>query len=129
MNLKEVMSQQYFVIVGDTLNEEKFAFKIKNKMKEYGYVVSCAGKELSSINDVCGPIDVIDLCIHPAKGLKLIQECTRPFKCIVIQPGAESCELKAYLEEENLPYIESCLLVGLEKYKGDCHMESRQSSR
>ena len=129
MNLKEVMSQQYFVIVGDTLNEEKFAYKIKNKMKEYGYIVSCAGKELSSINDVCGPVDVIDLCIHPAKGLKLIQECTKPFKCIVVQPGAESSELKAYLDEKNLTYIESCLLVGLEKYKGDCQMESRQSSR
>ena len=61
-------------------------------------------------------IDIIDLCIHPVKGLKLLQECRKSFKCIVIQPGAESAEIFAYLKEKNLPYVESCLLVGLSLY-------------
>ncbi|WP_312651101.1 hypothetical protein [Aminipila sp.] len=34
MDLKETMKQKTFVIVGDTLNEEKYAYKIKERMKE-----------------------------------------------------------------------------------------------
>lgn len=116
MDLKEVMKQHVFVVVGDTLNEEKYAAKIKKEMLEKGYTVYAVGKELASINDVPEEIDVIDLCIHPAKGLKLMQECKKPFKNIVIQPGAESEELIAYLKEQNLPYINGCLLVGMSLY-------------
>ena len=118
MDLKEVMAQKHFVVVGDTLNEEKYACKIKNAMLQNGYHVQAVGKELPSINEVEGEIDVIDLCIHPAKGLKLIQTCHKPFKNIVIQPGAESDELLAYLNDNNIPYIEGCLLVGLSLFRG-----------
>jgi predicted CoA-binding protein len=117
MNLKEVMDQKSFAIVGDTLNEEKFAYKIKHQMQENNYDVYCVGKELASINDIPQDIDIVDLCIHPIKGLKLMQECIKPFKYIVIQPGAGNKELKAYLDEKQYPYIESCLLVGLQQYR------------
>ena len=117
MDLKEVMDQKNFVIVGDTLNEEKYASKIKRKMIKNGYQVSAVGKELESINDVEGDIDVIDLCITPAKGLKLIKECKKDFKTVVIQPGAESPELTGYLKENDIEYLEGCLLVGLKLYK------------
>ncbi len=113
MTLKEVMSRQSFAVVGDTLNPEKYACKIKNAMLDAGYTVYAVGKELESINDVPGDIDIIDLCINPIKGLKLMQECEKSFDCIVIQPGAGSDELKAYLQEKNMPYIEDCLLIGL----------------
>lgn len=117
MNLKEIMDQHVFVVVGDTLNEEKYACKIKNGLKEKGYKTYAVGKELISINDVTEEIDIIDLCINPVKGLKLIKECKKTFKCIVIQPGAESEELFAYLRSNNLPFIEGCLLVGLSLYR------------
>ncbi|NCB42346.1 MAG: CoA-binding protein [Clostridia bacterium] len=113
MDLKEVMNQKSFAIVGDTLNEEKYAYKIKTKMLHNGYTVHSVGKELESINDIPEEIDIIDLCIHPAKGLKLMQECTKPFKGIVIQPGAESDELISYLQGMHYSYIQGCLLVGL----------------
>jgi len=113
MELQEVMKQRSFAIVGDTLNEEKYAYKIKHKMIANGYDVHSVGKELESINDVPGELDIIDLCIHPVKGLKLMKECAKPFKSIVIQPGAESDELIAWLDEMNYPYIQGCLLVGL----------------
>ena len=116
MDLKEVMQQQNFAVVGDTLNEEKYACQIKTKMRDRGYTVYPVGKELASLNDIEGDLDVIDLCIHPAKGLKLMQECKKQFKTIVIQPGASSPELVAYLEENKLPYIDGCLLVGLSLY-------------
>jgi predicted CoA-binding protein len=116
MDLKEIMQQKVYVVVGDTLNEEKYAYRIKHELIDAGYKVYCVGKELASINDVPEEIDIIDLCIHPAKGIKLMQECKKNFKSIVIQPGAESDELLAYLKEKNYSYIEGCLLVGIRLY-------------
>jgi len=117
MDLKEVMEQKSFAIVGDTLNESKYAYRIKHKMIENGYQVYNVGKELISFNDIPEEIDIIDLCIHPSKGLALMKECNKSFKNVVIQPGAESNELLTYLKEKQIPYIESCLLVGLSLYR------------
>lgn len=117
MDLKDTMEQKTFVVVGDTLNEEKYAYKIKKQMQEAGYTVYCVGKELASINDVPEDIDVIDLCINPVKGLQLMKECKKKFNNVVIQPGAESEELLSYLRDNNLPHAENCLLVGLSLYR------------
>lgn len=117
MDLKEVMEQKTFALLGDTLNEEKTAYDIKKRMTDNGYTVYPVGKELASINDIPEEIDVIDLCIHPAKGLPLMKECKKSFKSVVIQPGAGNDALIEYLKAENIPYIEGCLLVGLSLYK------------
>ena len=116
MDLKEIMDQKSFVVVGDTLNEDKYAYKIKQGLLEKNYNVFSVGKELPEIDAIDEEIDIIDLCINPVKGLELMQKCSKPFKCIVIQPGAESKELISYLEDKRLPYIEGCLLVGLRLY-------------
>ncbi len=117
MELQQVMEQRSFVIIGDTLNEEKYAYKIKHAMLEKGYKVQCVGKELSSINDTAGEIDIIDLCVRADKGLALLKECSKGFKCVVIQPGASNEELVQYLREKQIPYIDGCLLVGLSLYR------------
>ncbi|MBE6008748.1 MAG: CoA-binding protein [Lachnospiraceae bacterium] len=117
MDMAEVMRQKEFVVVGDTLNEEKFACKIKNAMIENGYSVHCVGKELDSINDVEGEIDIIDLCIRADKGIEFLKECNKDYKGVVLQPGASSDEIKSFLDERGVPYIDGCLLVGLKKYK------------
>jgi uncharacterized protein len=116
MDLKEVMNQKVFAVVGDTTNDEKYAFKIKKKMLKNGYEVFPVGKELTSLNDIPGDLDVIDLCIHPAKGLALMKECNKEFKAVVIQPGAESDELVQYLKDNKIEYLEGCLLLGLKQY-------------
>lgn len=116
MELPEIMRQRSFAVAGDTLNPEKYAYKIKQGLLARGYVVHAVGKELPSLNDIAGDIDIIDLCIHPAKGLPLLKECRKSFKCIVIQPGAESEELISYLDGRGIPYIRGCLLVGLSLY-------------
>lgn len=116
MDLQEVMRQKRFAVVGNTVLETKAAFRIKQALLAKGYTVYAVGKELSSLNDIEGEIDVIDLCIHPVKGLALLRECQKAFRCIVIQPGASDEALLAYLRENSLPYIEGCLLVGLSQY-------------
>ena len=110
------MTQRVFAVAGDTLNPEKYAHKIKKGLLEHGYTVHAVGKENASFNDIADEIDIIDLCINPVKGLALVKDCKKPFKCIVIQPGAENDELLSYLDENKLPYIQGCLLVGLSLY-------------
>ena len=79
MDLEQIMQMNTFAVVGDTLNPEKYAYKIKEGLLEQGYTVYSVGKELASLNEIPGDLDIIDLCIHPAKGIKLLQECKKPF--------------------------------------------------
>lgn len=117
MDIREVMQQNVFAVVGDTLNKEKYAYKIKKGLIENGYQTYGVYKELASLNDVPEEIDIIDLCINPVKGLALMKDCRKKCKCVVIQPGAESEELLQYLKNHNFPYMKGCILVGLSLYK------------
>ncbi len=117
MDLQEVLKQRSFAVVGDTQKEEKYAYKIKQSLLERGYTVYAVPKEISSINEIAEDIDILDLCINPTLGLTLLQECKKSFQCIVIQPGAESEELLAYLRQNSLPYLRGCLLAGLNLYR------------
>ena len=53
MDLKEIMKYDTFVVVGDTLNEEKYAYKIKHELINSGYKVYSVGKELKSLKNYC----------------------------------------------------------------------------
>ena len=116
MDLEQIMQMNTFAVVGDTLNPEKYAYKIKEGLLEQGYTVHSVGKELQSLNEIPGDLDIIDLCIRSDRGLALLQENRKPFRCIVLQPGADSPELIRWLEEQHLPYIHGCLLVGMRLY-------------
>lgn len=116
MDLKEIMKYHTFVVVGDTLNKEKYAYKIKQELINSNYKVYCVGKELKSLNDIDDEIDIIDLCINPPAGLKLLKENKKNFKCMIIQPGAGSYEITKFLNENNYDYIDGCLLVGIRLY-------------
>lgn len=116
MDLEQIMQQNTFVVAGNTLDPEKYVYRIKDGLIRQGYTVYAVGKELSSINEVPEEIDILDLCIHPAKGIGLLRECRKSVKCVVIQPGAESEEIFQYLKENHIPYIEGCLLVGMRLY-------------
>ena len=87
MNLEKIMQYDNFVVVGNTINNEKYAYKIKHKLLENNYNVECVGKELKSINDVNFDIDVLDLCINPNLGINLLRENKKHIKAVVIQPG------------------------------------------
>lgn len=116
MDLSQVMQKKCFAVAGDTLNPEKYAYLIKHAMLQADYRVACVGKELACLAELPEDTQVLDLCIHPAKGLALLKQCDRRFDAVVIQPGAESEELMAYLDEIEQPYLQGCLLVGLREY-------------
>lgn len=114
MTVEKLLEKKTFVVAGDTLNEEKYACRIKKALLDSGYTVYAVGKELESLDDVPVPFDVLDLCIHPAKGLALLQACTKPIPYVIIQPGAGSDGIMDYLDHEGIPYLDGCVLKGLE---------------
>lgn len=116
MNLKDILQFQNFVVVGNTLDPEKYACKIKDALLSHHYTVAGVHKEYASLDEVPFPIDVIDLCIRPELGLQYLRNCTRDVRMIVIQPGAESVELLRYLKEAKLPHMQACLLIGAKLY-------------
>ncbi|WP_455540121.1 CoA-binding protein [Terrisporobacter sp.] len=116
MDLKKAMQYNNFVVIGDTLNEEKYAYKIKHELINSGYKVYSVGKELKSLNDIDEEIDIIDLCINPPTGIKLLRESKKKCKGLIIQPGAGSDEIKKFLDENHYDYMDGCLLVGIRLY-------------
>ena len=114
MTVEELLEKKTFVVAGDTVNEEKYAFKIKKALLDAGYSVHAVGKELGSIDDVPGTFDVLDLCIHPVKGLALLEGCTKDIPGVIIQPGAGSEEIRELLDRKGIPYVDGCVLKGLE---------------
>ena len=117
MDMKEIMEQKSFAVLGDTVSEGKFAHIIKDEMINNGYTVFPVGKELSSINDIPDEIDVIDVCINPKRALELLRDNQKDCKCVVLQPGTEDEKVIAFLEEKNISYTEGCLLKGLKEYR------------
>ena len=116
MNLEEIMQYQSFAVVGNTTDPEKYACKIKELLIEKGYDAYGVWKEAASIDEIEDDIDCVDLCINPKYGIQYLKESKKEFKAVVIQPGAENDEIIAYLKEKEIPYLEGCLLVGLNHY-------------
>ena len=118
MELKEMMEYKNFAVVGNTITEGKYAKKIKDNLAHYGYNVYPVYKELKTLNDIEGDLDIIDLCINPVLGINILKDCKKDYKAVLIQPGAESDEIKDYLKSINKPYLEGCALVGITRFKG-----------
>lgn len=109
MNIKDALGKKTYVILGDTVNEEKYAYKIKEELIKHGYDTFAVGKEHSSINEFEKDIDVLVFCINPAKGIMLLKECTRKISCAVIQPGAGSAEIEEELSSRSIPFVNDCI--------------------
>lgn len=119
MDIKELIKINNWVVIGDVGNESKYAYKILNKFKEKGYIVSGVhpkgGNEIyKSLKEVPYKINAIDLCINSKLGLEYLKEAKNlGIKNILIQPGAESEEILNYCKENNINAIENCALVQL----------------
>ncbi len=116
MDFREVVQEKNFAVVGNTLDEEKYAHKIKRKLLKKGYQVFPVGKEIPSLNDIQEDLDVVDLCINPVYGLPLLKECQKSFKVVVVEPGAMDNALLAYLNDNKIPFIEGSILTALKQY-------------
>ena len=122
MKSGDLLGYKNWVVVGDVLNPSKYAYKILNALKagEFNVVgVNPSGENegvYKSLSDVPYKIDVLDLCINPYKGIKIIKEAHElKINKILIQPGAESLEILNFCQENRIEAIKGCALVELSK--------------
>lgn len=118
-----------WAVVGDVLNEEKYAYKIVNRLNKGNYNVikinprSNSEQVYKSLKDTKEKIDVISLVIHPKVGINIIKEAKEMgIDKVLIQPGAESEEILDYCRENKIYATEGCVLVELSKkgIRGEC---------
>ncbi|MGL4948748.1 MAG: CoA-binding protein [Anaeroplasmataceae bacterium] len=100
-----------FMIVGDTINCEKYAYKIKDRLIKLNKNIHCVPKEIKDIKSITDLIEVIVLCINQVAGINLLKEYNKHVELVVIQPGAGSTEIEEYLKANNIQYINDCILV------------------
>ncbi|MFZ5944348.1 MAG: CoA-binding protein [Bacillota bacterium] len=122
MTGQEMLEFKNWAVVGDVLNEEKFASKIVRRLEGENYNVykvnprSNSEKVYKSIKDVPEKIDVIDLVIHPKVGINVIAEAKEQgVDKVLIQPGAASEEILNFCSENSINVFEGCVLVELNK--------------
>jgi uncharacterized protein len=124
MQAHELLNYNNWVVVGDVLNRSKYASKILVSLKVSGFNVKgvnprdTTGEAYTSLKDVPYNIEVIDLCINPIAGLKIMQEAAElGIDKVLIQPGAESADIINFCREKGITAIEGCALVELNNYK------------
>lgn len=113
----DIIKLKNWAVIGSVSNPEKYAYKIVEKFKINNYNVygvhPKGGEGLySSLKDIKGKIDCIDLCINPALGMRYLEEAKElGIKNVLIQPGAESVDVINYCEDNGMIAIEGCALV------------------
>lgn len=124
MEASDLLKFKNWVVVGDVLNKEKYAYKILKELKDNGFNAVGVNMKASengvykSLSEVPYNIEVLDLCINPVKGIEAINEANiLKIKRILVQPGAESSEILNYCKNSGIISIEGCALVELSKFR------------
>jgi len=100
----------------------KYAYKILSSLKEADFNVvglnpSVKNEEAyKSLADIPYKIDILDLCINPIKGIKILEDAHKlKIDKVLIQPGAESPEILSFCRKNGIEAIEGCALTELRK--------------
>jgi len=122
LKASEFLGYKNWVVVGDVLNPLKYAYKILDSLKKGGFNVAGVNPSVENegvyknLSDVPFKIEILDLCINPYKGIKIIEEAHKlKIDKILIQPGAGSPEILNYCKQNGIQAIEGCALVELSK--------------
>ena len=125
MKEEDILTFQNWVVIGDVLNEKKYAYRIANRLKNENYTVY----QLNPIKKIEGiynnldslvaegiKVDIMDLVITPRIGLGILIEAAKlGLKRVLIQPGAESEEILDFCRKNEIEYLQGCVLRELNK--------------
>ncbi|MBU3156018.1 CoA-binding protein [Clostridium estertheticum] len=124
MKANELLNYKNWVVVGDVLNPSKYAYKILLSLKTDGFNVVGVNPSIenevcyNNLSDVPYNVEVLDLCITPYKGIKILNEAHKlKINKVLIQPGAGSSEILEFCKTNGIQAIEGCALVELSKNK------------
>lgn len=122
MNAKKVLENyQNFAVIGVTSNQDKYGYKIYQRLKELNktvYGVSPIYKEIDgtvtypNLSAINKKIDVAVFVVSPKFGIDYVQECRElNIKNIWLQPGTYDDKLILLIKENNINYYPNCVLV------------------
>lgn len=111
------------VVLGASPNRDRYANLAQRNLMEAGHEVVPVNPgyqeiegvpAVASLKEVKGPVDTVTVYVGPSRIGPLIDDLValRPAR-VILNPGAESEELAAKLEEHGIPYLEACTLVML----------------
>ena len=123
MAAHEFMKYKNWLVCGNVTDEEKYAYKILHALKKNDYEVAgyhpkaeVSEGVYNDLEQLPFQVDVLDLVVNPKAGFEILRQAHKKgITRVLAQPGARSEEIKAYCEEHNLEYLESCVLVELRK--------------
>lgn len=109
-------------VVGATNNTSKYGSVIYRDLKRKGYRVYAVNPKRSevhgdpvydSLSDLPEPPDIVNLVVPGSVGLEVARQARGlGYMNIWVQPGADSPELIAYLQEQEFDYLaDACIMV------------------
>jgi uncharacterized protein len=121
---KENTMSERVAILGASNKEERYSYKAKKMLEEYGhetFLVHPRLKEiegqkvysaLSALKADTAVMDTLTVYIGPALSSNMIEDIVdfRPGR-IIFNPGTENPELEERLEEAGVPFERACTLI------------------
>ena len=120
--VKNFLKQKRFAIVGSFKNESKYAYQILKTLKKKGYEVYPVNPRLkeveglacySSVSDIPGGVDVVDIVTPPQITEKIVRECReKGITRVWIQPGAESENAIKFCKDKGINVVYNlCVMI------------------
>ena len=123
MTPEKLMELKNWAVVGVKQDEDQYAYKIYQILKEKGYNVYPVNpkaddidgdKCYSKVSDIPGQVDVVDMVVNPGTGSKLLDSIEeKNVKYLWLQPGSHNEEFIEELEERGFVYVKDCILARL----------------
>ena len=123
MSSEQMLEMKKWAVVGATIDETKYGYKIYKKLKNHGYDVYPISpkyyeidvdKAYKNLEDLPEKPDVVNFVVNPQIGLSIVEQCSNlGIKNIWLQPGTVSDDLLSLAEEKDINAIQACVLVAL----------------
>ena len=109
-------------VIGATDNSSKYGHVIYRDLKQKGFTVYPVNPQRTSVDgdpaflnvgDIPGKPTITNFFVPPSTTLKILQQCLNlDLMNVWIQPGAESPEVIAFLQQNRFNYIaNACIMV------------------
>lgn len=109
-------------VVGATDNPSKYGYVIYRDLKRKGFTVYPVNRSrervdgdpaFASVGKLPQPPTIVNIVVPPNETLVVLEECLRQgLQNIWLQPGAESPQVLAYLQEQTFNYLaNACIMV------------------
>lgn len=118
-----MLDKKVWAVVGATVDEDKFGYKIYKRLKEHGYKVYPVSPKYDEIDgdqaykalkDLPEVPEVVDFVVNPKIGIKVIEQCQHlGIKNVWLQPGTVSEEILNYAKANEITTAEACVLVAV----------------